>query len=190
MSAVTRLTLVTHAITDAVQAARFPIDEPLSALGERSVAEAGGLPGSEARIGYSAPELRTRRTAAALGLSAEPDDALRDLDCGDWAGESMDALAPEALMGWLTDPDYRGHGGESVTDLVKRVGDWLTGLAGRGERIVAVTHPAIVRGAILCALRAPAESFWRIDIPPLTATTLHYRPPGWTLRSTAHAVAD
>ncbi|WP_040806475.1 histidine phosphatase family protein [Nocardia concava] len=187
MSAITRLTLITHAITDAVQAARFPADEPLSPLGERSVAAAGGLPGPDRAL--CAPELRTEQTAKALGLTASPEPALRDLNCGNWSGQSMDDIAPDQLMSWLTDPTHNSHGGESITDLIARVRIWLDTLAGTGDRITAVTHPAIVRAAILCTLNAPPESFWRIDIPPLTATTLHHRSPAWTLRTTAHELA-
>ncbi|MGF6888308.1 broad specificity phosphatase PhoE [Nocardia sp. GAS34] len=190
MSPVTRLTLVTHALTDAVQAARFPADEPLNALGERSVEKAGGLPGPEPSAVYHAPELRAAQTTRSLGLDGTPEPALRELESGEWAGRPMDSLAPELLMGWLTDPEFRGHGGESITDLIERVRAWLGDIAGRGERIVAVTHPAVVRAAILCTLSAPPESFWRIDILPLSATTLHYRAPAWTLRATVHELAD
>ncbi|MFE3755275.1 histidine phosphatase family protein [Nocardia tengchongensis] len=189
MSAVTRLTLVTHAITDAVQGARFPADEPLNPLGSRSVEKAGGLPGPAPGTVLHAPEVRAEQTCRALGFTGAPESALRDLDHGDWAGKSMDELAPEQLMGWLTDPSYRDHGGESITDLLDRVGDWLHALAGSGDRIVAVTHPAFVRAAVLRTLNAPPESFWRIDIPPLSATTLHHRGPAWTLRATAHELA-
>lgn len=187
MSAVTRLTLVTHAITDAVQAARFPADEPLNPLGSRSAEQSGGLPGRVSGVFY-APETRTVQTAGALGLSGTAAEALRDLDCGSWAGQPMEAIAPDQLTAWLTDPGFRGHGGEAITDLVERVRGWLDGAAGLGDRLVAITHPAIVRAAILCTLQAPPESFWRIDIPPLTATTLHHRRPAWTLRSTAQAL--
>ncbi|MFE4460382.1 histidine phosphatase family protein [Nocardia tengchongensis] len=189
MSAVTRLTLVTHAITDAVQGARFPADEPLNPLGSRSVEKAGGLPGPAPETVLHAPEVRAEQTCRALGFTGVPESALRDLDHGGWAGKSMDELAPEQLMGWLTDPAYRDHGGESITDLLDRVGDWLHALAGSGDRIVAVTHPAIVRAAVLRTLNAPPQSFWRIDIPPLSATTLHHRAPAWTLRATAHELA-
>ena len=188
MSAVTRLTLITHAMTGAKQAARFPTDEPLNPLGERAVARVGGLPGLEPDCVYQAPESRTVQTARELGLTGVTEAALRDLDCGDWAGSAMDAVAPEQLMGWLTDPGHRSHGGESVTDLVDRVRTWMADLCGRGERIIAVTHPAVVRAVVMCTLSAPAEAFWRIDIPPLTATTVHHRAPGWTLRTTAHSL--
>ncbi|GAB2507760.1 histidine phosphatase family protein [Nocardia heshunensis] len=190
MSTVTRLTLITHAITDAVQSARFPADEPLTPQGERSAAAAGGLPGLDPTLILCAPETRTAQTANALGLNGTPEPALRDLDCGDWSGKSMEDLAPEQLMSWLTDPAHRSHGGESITDLLPRVRTWLDDLAGSGDRILAITHPAIVRAAVLSTLNAPPESFWRIDIPPLTATTLHHRPPAWTLRTTAHPLND
>ncbi|MVU81114.1 histidine phosphatase family protein [Nocardia sp. ET3-3] len=186
MSAVTRLTLITHAITDAVQAARFPADEPLNPLGERSVATVGGLPGPEPDRVLCAPEIRTAQTAKALGLNGAPEPALRDLDYGDWSGKAMDDLSPEHLMGWLTDPSHRSHRGESLIDLIARVRAWLESLTGSGDRITAITHPGAVRAAVLITLNAPPESFWRIDIPPLTATTLHHRAPAWTLRTTAH----
>ncbi|MFJ9365364.1 histidine phosphatase family protein [Nocardia sp. NPDC101769] len=188
MSAVTRLTLVTHAITDAVQAARFPADEPLNPRGSRSVGKAGGLPGLEPDVVHHGPEIRTAQTTHGLGLTGTSEPALRDLDHGAWTGRSMDELPPDQLMAWLTDPVYRDHGGESITGLIDRVGSWLTSLIGRGDRIVAITHPAVVRAAVLLTLNAPAESFWRIDIPPLTATTLHHRAPTWTLRTTAHDI--
>jgi broad specificity phosphatase PhoE len=186
MSEVTRLTLVTHAITDAVQAARFPADEPLNALGHRAVERSAGLPDTtrpdSIRIG---PEVRTTETAAALSLPGEVDPALADLDHGRWAGAGLDTLAMTDMAAWLTDPEFRGHGGESLTDLIQRVRTWLEHVAREPLRLVAITHPAVVRAAVLLTLDAPARSFWRLDIPPLSATTLHHRGGSWTLRGTA-----
>src|SRR5689334_23413628 len=59
---------------------------------------------------------------------------------------------------WLTDPTRAPHGGESVVDLISRVGGWMDTLTARRGRLVAVTHPAVVRAAILVALDAPAKS--------------------------------
>ncbi len=50
------------------------------------------------------------------------------------------------------------------------------------ERTVAVTHPAVIRAALVVALNMPLVTFWRIDVPPLTATGLHWRSGIWTLR--------
>ena len=88
------------------------------------------------------------------------------------------------LAVWLTDPTSAPHGGESVVDLIDRVAGWLESLTAGPSRTVAVTHPAVVRAAILLALDAPPKSFWRIDIAPASRTEMHYRGHAWTLRST------
>jgi broad specificity phosphatase PhoE len=49
-------------------------------------------------------------------------------------------------------------------------------------RTVAVTHPAVIRAAILLALDTQAKSFWRMDIKPLSHTDMHFRGGRWTLR--------
>jgi len=46
---------------------------------------------------------------------------------------------------------------------------------------VAVTHPAVIRAAILLALDIPPKSFWRIDIAPVSQTVMHFRKGCWTL---------
>jgi broad specificity phosphatase PhoE len=50
---------------------------------------------------------------------------------------------------------------------------------------VAVTHPAVIRAAIVAALDAPPESFSRIDIAQLSQTLMHFRGEAWTIRSTS-----
>lgn len=127
------------------------------------------------------PERRARETAQELGLAGEQDVRLRDLDAGSWRGSEMSELAQDQLFAWLTDPEFRGHGGESVTDLVDRVRFWLAEIASSGRNTVAVTHPAVVRAALLVVLDAPAKSFWRMDVRPASITRLHYRG-NWTLR--------
>jgi broad specificity phosphatase PhoE len=52
------------------------------------------------------------------------------------------------------------------------------------SRTVAVTHPAVIRAAILTALDAPPKSFWRIDVAPVSRTVMHFRGHVWTVRST------
>jgi broad specificity phosphatase PhoE len=169
-------------MTDAMSAGRFPIDEPLNALGHRQVDATVDLgPVGAALCG---PEKRTRQTAELLGLRAEVDTALADLDHGSWRGNVLGGVAPAELAIWLTDPAGAPHGGESVVALFGRVRRWLDSLATRRGRIVAVTHPAVVRTAILIALDAPPKSFWRIDVGPASKTVMHLRGQAWTLRST------
>ncbi len=182
MSDIVRLTLVSHAMTDAMAAGRFPRDESLNALGQRQVDATVDLGVVDAAV--CAPEKRTRQTAELLGLRAETEQQLADLNCGAWRGSVLNGVGPAELTLWLTDPSQAPHGGESVVDLVARVGRWLDSMSDRRGRLVAVTHPGVIRAAIVVALSAPAKSFWRIDVGPVSRTVMHLRGHAWTLRST------
>lgn len=181
MSEVVRLTLVSHAMTDAMAAGRFPTDEPLNSVGHRQVDASIELGVIERAV--CAPEKRTRQTAELLGLQAAVDTRLADLDCGRWRGAVLGGVRPADLAVWLTDPARAPHGGESVVELINRIRDWMESLTTRQTRLVAVTHPSVIRAAILVALDAPPKSFWRIDIAPVSRTVLHFRGHAWTLRS-------
>lgn len=181
MKELVRLTLVSHAMTDAMAAGRFPTDEPLSPVGHRQADAAVEL-GHADRV-YCGPEKRTRQTAELLGLQARIEPRLADLDCGPWRGDVLGGVRPADLAVWLTDPTRAPHGGESVVDLITRVRGWLDSVTSSRGRLVAVTHPSVVRAAILIALDAPPKSFWRIDITPVSRTVMHFRGHAWTLRS-------
>ena len=181
MSHVVRLTLVAHAMTDAMAAGRFPVDESLNALGQRQVDAAVDLGPVDAA--WCGPEQRARQTAELLGLSARVDQRLADLDCGRWRGEVLGGVQPAELAVWLTEPDRAPHGGESVVGVIERVRGWLAAVSQEPRRLVAVTHPAVIRAAMLVVLDAPPKSFWRIDIAPASRTVLHFRGQAWTLRS-------
>ncbi|OBH14459.1 histidine phosphatase family protein [Mycobacterium sp. E1747] len=175
MTGVLRLTLVSHAMTDAMAAGRFPLDEPLSDVGRRQVNEVG----FNAMKHLAAPERRAGETAELLGLAARVEPRLADIDCGTWCGRAPTAIDPRDLHAWLTDPQRAPHGGESIVALIERVAGWLKSV---NRPTVAVTHPAVIRAAILIALAAPPESFWRIDIPPVSRIVMHLRDGRWTLR--------
>ncbi|MGO4445347.1 histidine phosphatase family protein [Mycobacterium sp. 2YAF39] len=181
MSEVVRLTLVSHAMTDAMAAGRFPTDEPLNAVGHRQVDASIELGVTEQS--FSGPEKRARQTAELLGLQAEIDTRLADLDCGRWRGDVLGRVDSADLAIWLTDPTRAPHGGESVVDLIERVRGWMESLTSRHSRLVAISHPAVIRAAIVIALDAPPKSFWRIDIAPASRTVMHFRGHAWTLRA-------
>jgi broad specificity phosphatase PhoE len=174
----TRLLLIAHAPTEATRRAAFPLDEPV----EGSIPRLS-LPRAD-RV-YAAPERRTRETAEALGLSAETQMLLADINLGRWRGKSFDAMlaeGPEAIAAWTSDPASRAHGGESVEEVIARVKPWLARQQEEGGRVIAVTHPAILRAAVVLVLGAPAASFWRIDIAPLARVELRSDGRRWTLR--------
>jgi broad specificity phosphatase PhoE len=184
----TRLIVVCHAPTAATRAARFPDDEPLDAHGST---QAGSAAGALRRIDHviCGPERRCRETATALGLDPTVDAALADLDVGRWRGRDLAELGraePDAVHAWLADPSAAPHGGEPLLELLRRAAGWVDGLRERGERIVAVTHPSVIRAVLAHVLQAPPAAFWRLDVAPLSHTVLSGNGGRWTVRETGH----
>jgi broad specificity phosphatase PhoE len=178
-----RLTLICHGSTDAVRKAAFPADEPLDRHGRADAAAlAGHLPSAERC--WTSPELRTRQTAEALRLDAISLTALRDCDYGGWKGQTFETLLagkPKAMEAWLRDPAATPHGGESLLGLMERVAQWLDGEKAMNRTAILVTHTTIIRAAIIHTIQAGPESFWRIDIRPLSVTRLSGVDGRWNL---------
>ena len=187
-----RLIFICHASTDAVRRSAFPADEPLDGIGKREAAAlAGSVPPAD-QI-WSSPELRARETAQALGLKAAVEPALRDCDYGKWSGQSFDdvsAREPDAVATWLRDPAAAPHGGESLLELLQRVASWLGGQLSQRRQSIVVTHAAIIRAAIVHAIEATPQSFWRIDIAPLSYTRLSGHEGRWNLVSTGGSTSS
>jgi len=186
---VRRLVLLRHARTAAAQGAAFPaVDDRLDPVGRR---EARAAAAALAATGWDrdgvicSPLVRAVETAALLGLdAAAPEPALREADFGTWAGTSLAAVAagdPDAVTAWMTDVDAVPHGGESLRAVVGRVGQWLDEQATSDGRNVAVTHGGIVKAAVVHALGAPLEAFWRVDVGPLGVTELRAHDGRWTV---------
>jgi broad specificity phosphatase PhoE len=95
----------------------------------------------------------------------------------------MQVREPAAVDAWLADPRSAPHGDESLLAFLSRVGRWLdTRPADDGGRIVAVAEPAVVRAALVYALKAPPSTYWNIDVRPLSTVTLNGRAGRWNLR--------
>ncbi len=186
-----RLTLISHAATEAQRHAAFPLDESLEERGMAKIATIGWKAPRAQRF-LSGPERRTRQTAQALGLSALAAIELRDCDYGTWGGrrfEELQANESENIASWLTDPLAAPHGGESISRLIDRIGHWMDELGDNGHT-VAVTHPAVIRSAVVRALHAPVQAFWRIDIAPLSMTDLRFNGRVWTLRCSSCSLSN
>jgi broad specificity phosphatase PhoE len=181
---VRRLLLVRHAPTAATRAAAFPEDEAVAAQGlVRAPALAAALPSRCSAL--VSPALRCRQTAAALGLrDAAVEPLLAECDFGVWAGRALADIGdaePSAVAAWIGDPAARPHGGESLSAFSARVAGWLDGQALVDGAAVAVTHGGVVKAAVVHALGAPLDAFWRIDVAPLSLTELHAHDGRWTV---------
>lgn len=151
----TRLLLVSHASTAAMRAGRFPADDPLDARGlaEASAARAR-LSIPDVVAAFVSPAVCARETASALGLVATVHKGLADRDYGRWHGRRLADLAVEApqdLAAWTHDPDAAAPDGESFSQLVKRVGQWLDAMS---EEISRLTGDAALSDAMGGAMDA------------------------------------
>jgi broad specificity phosphatase PhoE len=181
--------LICHASTVAVRNAAFPADEPLDDKGRARAAQlARHLPNADRWL--TSPELRARQTADALQLNAEVQPQLRDCDYGRWSGSTFDdvcAREPEAAAAWLSDPAAVPHGGEAILSVMQRVAGWLAAEQTQHRRSIIITHATIIRSAIVQAIAAPPQSFWRIDIAPLSITRLSGSNRRWNFIAPAAA---
>ncbi|WP_321865034.1 histidine phosphatase family protein [Burkholderia cenocepacia] len=187
------LYLIAHASTRAMRTGTFPDDDPLDAHG---LAEAAALRGrwtaAAGSLVLCSPARCARQTADALGLHADIDDALRDIDYGHWRGKRLRDLArdlPDELAAWIGTPSASPHRGESFEAAAHRVGTWLSALPPDRD-VVAITHAPIVRAAIAHVLRTSPEAAARLDVAPLSCTTFVASPAGWTLAATDVDVHD
>jgi broad specificity phosphatase PhoE len=188
----TRLLLISHPATAAMRSGQFPADGPLDRFDfasdtqnarHKAALEAlrERLPAHGDAFAFSSPAVCARETAVALGLSAQIDAGLSDMDYGRWRGLRLaDIAATEAseLAQWSSDPDAAPHGGESFSMVLARVGAWLDGLDHSGT-VIGVTHAPVMRAAILHALAAPPASFPRIEVAPLSVVELRRSAHGW-----------
>lgn len=184
-----RLMLLCQGATTATRHSAFAADEPLD---EQAWSAAGAvrLSGYVER-GWVSPMRASRQTAEAISVDCMEEPELRDIDYGRWAGRTIADIAgqePDRLAQWLGDPEFEGHGGESIARLLERAGSWLERQAAERGRTVAVTHAAVVRAMILHVLSAPPQAFWRVDIAPLSLTDLRHDGRRWALRSCGAAV--
>lgn len=180
-----RLIFIANASTPAIRAAAFSLDEGLDDYGRRDAAAIASEFRNVPTV-LASPARRARETAAALGLEPIITEDLRDLDVGRWAGRTVNEIAatePDALERWLSDPEVAPHGGETVEGLFARLSIWLRAISRREERIIAITHPAVIRAAILSAIHASPTSFWNIDVAPLSIVELSSNGRRWALRT-------
>jgi broad specificity phosphatase PhoE len=187
---VKRLLLVRHASTRATRAAAFAVNEPLDERGLAAAAlVAGELPrGCDV---VSSPALRCLQTAEAAGLPARVDSEVTECDFGRWAGVTLrqiEAEDPDGARAWMLDPGAAPHGGESLCDFGFRIGRWLESQTHGDGAAAVITHGGVVKAAVINALGAPIEAFWRIDAAPLSVTELHCHEARWTLARLNHPI--
>ena len=137
------------------------------------------------------PLSRTRRTAEAIFAAGYPqadpevEPDLIEQSLGEWQG-----LPHAELPALLTLPKHAfwplaGHerppGGETMADVVDRVGAALERLAVRhdGEDVVIVSHGGSIRAAVAHCLGVGPDNALHLSIQNLSLTRLERNPEGW-----------
>ena len=118
---------------------------------------------------YVSPLVRARETAAAIAAPHRKDpivlDELAEVGFGVWEGLYFNTLGQE-MKEWLRDPFFLMPEGaetwESLRLRAHRVKDILFSSA--YERVVAVTHGAIMRGLFVALLGLDPHTAWNIRV--------------------------
>jgi hypothetical protein len=155
-----RLRIVAHGPTAAASELVFDDRGPLLRADRVEVGD---------RVGswWSGPEPACRQSLAAVGGAAEVLTALAGPDLGTWMGRPLADVAaadPAGLQAWLTDPDARPHGGETLTGLVGRLDAVLAGRAWPAGTSGLVLTPLAARAITVAALGGPAALVLALDV--------------------------
>ena len=140
---------------------------------------------------YVTPLSRTRHTAEAIAGAGyamrepEVEPGLTEQDLGEWQGlphaELPARLREPAHAFWPVGATEKPPGGESMVQVVHRVGDTLERLAAAhvGQDVVAVSHGGAIRGALAHATGVGAHAVLHFSVQNLSLTVLERFPVGW-----------
>lgn len=199
------LVLVRHGVTDMTVAHLLSgggvVGPPLNAAGRVQAAQAAD---AVYRVGrdtwaplapvtriLASPMQRAQDTAAALGrrlgLSVEVDERAREVEFGQWEGLTAQGAFDrdgDAIRLW-DEGEIRAPGGESLTDVVARMGAFVRALC--SEQAVAcatddvprtlaiVSHSVAIKSLVAAAMGFPPGSVARIWPLPASLTLLQLR---------------
>jgi probable phosphoglycerate mutase len=190
----TKLILLRHGETQHTADRKFsgpggPEDPGLTEAGveqvrraARALSEMGGVD-----VLLSSPLRRTLETAevvaASLGLAIEVEEGFQECAFGAWDGLTLpevEAEWPEEIAAWLSSRTARPPGGESVTDVQKRVEAALASTLELypGKTVVIASHVTPIKLCVRYCLQAPWEVTHHLLLAPGSLTTLWFYESG------------
>ena len=147
------------------------------------------------------PLSRTHRTADAIfaaGYTAREttiEPGMMEQNLGEWQGLPHADLPPRlrqpAHAFWPLSGQERPPGGESMADVILRVGATLERLAVRhlGDDVVIVSHGGAIRAAVAHALSIAADTALHLSVQNLSLTRLERHARAWRVVCINHSVA-
>lgn len=133
--------------------------------------------------------LRTRETAAALGVTVDFDASIREMDLGRWSGllhSEVQARFPEQVLAFRQGASVKIGGGESIPEFHERVraAFWrIVRSAGANERVLVVTHGGVIRAIMMELLGLHAG---RPFVGASNTSLTHLRVDGEEMRLVAY----
>ena len=175
------LYLVRHGRTEANAGGRLQgrIDLPIDDVGRAQAAALTSVVPSVDRV-ISSPSLRAQQTAAVFGMEMELDERWLEMDYGEFDGLPLGEVPRDQWQQWISDPDFRPPGGESLREMGKRVREACDDLmeAARLHDIVVVSHATPIKAAMAWALGVDVGITWRSQIDQASVTKILIRDRG------------
>jgi broad specificity phosphatase PhoE/ribonuclease HI len=187
----TTLVTVRHGVTTFTLEKRFSGvgDPPLIEQGRQQIRAAADVLAARGGVHHivSSPLARCRESAsiigAALGLSVEIDEDLREVDFGAWEGLTFPVVEerwPRELALWLADTSISPPDGESYDALRHRVraaGERIVNRH-RTETVCVVAHSRPIAMLMVNLLDAPTDSLYRIQVDNAALSEFDYYDDG------------
>jgi broad specificity phosphatase PhoE len=195
-----RLFLIRHALVEPSARATFYGDSDVALCALALAADAACYRWLARRLPAPAlwlttPLQRTRHTASAIfaagypGTAPEVEPALAEQHLGAWQGTTHEALTERLSHPphpfWPHGAEERPPGGESISDVIARVGPAIERLADRvpdGDAVV-VAHGGTIRAAIAHAMGLSADQALRFSVKNLSLTRLERQGRQWRVAS-------
>lgn len=130
-------------------------------------------------VWLTSPLARARATVAALDPSANAVsvEEMTDQDLGAWTGRRRaEVHKANPQIDWTAPALVEPEDGEGYSAVVDRTAMLIERLTGHyaGRPLVAVSHSAVIRAAIVLALDLPNEAGHLIDVAPFSLTHLSW----------------
>jgi broad specificity phosphatase PhoE len=133
---------------------------------------------------YSSPLSRCLLLANMVVEGRNPDvtidERLREIDLGEWSGQSHDAVAGrdgETLKRWLEDPASTTlPGGESLLDVRERSMSWLECAVGAhlGKTVLVSSHSTPIKVMLTLMLGLPLNAVHRLSVSLASISKITY----------------
>jgi broad specificity phosphatase PhoE len=144
---------------------------------------------------FTTPLSRTRATAAAIFAAGYPEAALEteprmvEQHLGEWQGitheEFTARLTAPPHPFWPHSAEEKPPGGESLADVIGRVGPALDGMSAEmpGQDVVVVAHGGSIRASVAHAMRLDAHQAFQLSVRNLSLTRLERVGADWRVAS-------